>query len=250
MQDRGSNGLKWSEPDAPKLGETPDKFNCVAVPDGPQEPPGRSGSASQALRDHASGTRGGAAWWNTGPWPGHMNWGLEYYRPYLAPRMGRRGTLGQHTAACWWERRRLTTFLLLRPRDWGNCSFIEVWGTAGFWTSGRTKIKQNILHQALLSEWCGHYLPMSSLLHLWVAHLRATGRQGEHRRKRVVYLVLQRSQPTPTATPPAAECLRGKELLLRKPSLWPSNYLWLHRTHHRVPARMLGRGRGIPPCLI
>ncbi len=185
------------------------------------------GSASQASRDHASGTRGGAAWWNTGPWPGHMNWGLEYYRPYLAPRMGRRGTLGQHTAACWWERRRLTTFLLLRPRDWGNCSFIEVRCTAGFWTSGRTKIKQNILHQALLrGEWVVRSLSPDE------QSPPSTGRQGEHRRKRVVYPILQRSQPTPTATPPAAKRLRGEELLLRKPSLWPSNHLWLHRTLH------------------
>ncbi len=44
-------------------------------------------------------------------------------------------------------------------------------------------------------------------------------RQGEHRRKRVVYPVLQRSQPAPTATPLAAERLRGEKLLLGKPSL-------------------------------
>ncbi len=47
-----------------------------------------------------------------------------------------------------------------------------------------------------------------------------SGRQGEHRRKRVVYPVLQRSQPAPTATPPAAKRLRGQELLLGKPLLW------------------------------
>ncbi len=45
-----------------------------------------------------------------------------------------------------------------------------------------------------------------------------SGHQGEHRRKRVVYLTLQRSQPDPTAPPPAAECLRGEELHLGKPS--------------------------------
>ncbi len=59
--------------------------------------------------------------------------GLECYHPYLVPRMGRRGALGQPPAACergrgkWTRDARFTTLLLLRPRDWGNCSFIDVW---------------------------------------------------------------------------------------------------------------------------
>ncbi len=49
-----------------------------------------------------------------------------------------------------------------------------------FWVplaSGPTaEQKQKILHPVLLRgrEWCGHNLPMSSLLPLWVAHLRAS----------------------------------------------------------------------------
>ncbi len=40
----------------------------------------------------------------------------------------------------------------------------------------KKKTKQRILHPALLRgrEWCGHHLPTSSSLHLWVARLRAS----------------------------------------------------------------------------
>ncbi len=63
----------------------------------------------------------------------------------------------------------LATLLLLRPRDWGNRSSIEV-------LVNKNKTKQKIIHPALLRgrEWCGHHLLMSSLLHLWVSHLRAS----------------------------------------------------------------------------
>ncbi len=62
--------------------------------------------------------------------------------------MGRRGALGQPPLSGerggrkWSHDARYTT-LLLRPRDWGNCSFIEVLGTAGCWASGGTKTKRN-----------------------------------------------------------------------------------------------------------
>ncbi len=45
-----------------------------------------------------------------------------------------------------------------------------------------------------------------------------SGCQGEHRRKNLVYPIMQRSQPDPTAPPLAAECLRGEELHSGKPS--------------------------------
>ncbi len=40
----------------------------------------------------------------------------------------------------------------------------------------KNKMKQRILHPALLRgrEWCGHHLPTSSSLHLWVTRLRAS----------------------------------------------------------------------------
>ncbi len=64
--------------------------------------------------------------------------------------MGRRGALGQppplpgeRGGGKWSRDARYTTLLLLRPRDWGNCSFIEVLGTAGCWASGGTKTKRN-----------------------------------------------------------------------------------------------------------
>ncbi len=43
MQDRGIDGLDWSEPDAPELGGTPGDLNHVAESDGPLEPPRRTG---------------------------------------------------------------------------------------------------------------------------------------------------------------------------------------------------------------
>ncbi len=45
------------------------------------------------------------------------------------------------------------------------------------WASIKKKKKLNkTLHSALLRrrEWCSHHLPTSSLLHLWIAHLRAS----------------------------------------------------------------------------
>ncbi len=98
--------------------------------------------------------------------------------------MGRRGALGQPPAA-WRERRRevilwctvhhsppLETQRLRKP--------LFYWCFGYRWLLGqrrnRNKTKQKILHPALLRgrEWCGHHLPMSSLLHLWVARLRAS----------------------------------------------------------------------------
>ncbi len=80
-----------------------------------------------------------------------MKRGLKCYSPYLVPRMGRRGALGQPTAARWRKRgggmqtcdAQLATLLLLRPRDLGNRAFIDILGTAGFWASGRTKTERN-----------------------------------------------------------------------------------------------------------
>ncbi len=77
--------------------------------------------------------------------------------------MGRRGALGhpplpgKRGGGKWSRDARYTTLLLLRPRDWGNCSFIEVLGTAGCCPGGGS-----------------HHLPTSSSLHLWVARLRAS----------------------------------------------------------------------------
>ncbi len=50
---------------------------------------------------------------------------------------------GERGGRKWSRDARYTTLLLLRPRDWGNCSFIEVLGTAGCWASGGTKTKWN-----------------------------------------------------------------------------------------------------------
>ncbi len=50
---------------------------------------------------------------------------------------------GERGGGKWSRDARYTTLLLLRPRDWGNFSFIEVLGTAGCWVSGGTKTKRN-----------------------------------------------------------------------------------------------------------
>ncbi len=61
------------------------------------------------------------------------------------------------------------------------------------------------------------------------AHLsmqRSTsGRQRGHRRKQVLYPILQRSQPT-------VECLRGEELLLGKPSMCNSEMVMSPQEEH------------------
>ncbi len=115
------------------------------------------GSASQAPRDRASGTTDVPA---VGQWGGTQGPGpsLECYRPYLVPRMGRRGALGQPPAA-WRERRRevipwctihhsppLETQRLRKP--------LFYWCFGYRWLLGqrrnKNKMKQNILHPALL----------------------------------------------------------------------------------------------------
>ncbi len=50
---------------------------------------------------------------------------------------------GERGGGKWSHDARFTTLLLLRPRDWGNHSFIDVLGTAGCWASGGTKTKWN-----------------------------------------------------------------------------------------------------------
>ncbi len=50
---------------------------------------------------------------------------------------------GERGRGKWTRDARFTTLLLLRPRDWGNCSFIDVLGTAGCWASGGTETKRN-----------------------------------------------------------------------------------------------------------
>ncbi len=85
---------------------------------------------------------------------------------------------GERGRGKWTRDARFTTLLLLRPRDWGNCSFIDVLGTAGCWASGGTETKRNKRFSTRPSlrgrEWRSHHLPLSSLLHLRVARLRAS----------------------------------------------------------------------------
>ncbi len=49
---------------------------------------------------------------------------------------------------------RYTTLLLLRPKDWGNCSFIDVLGTAGYWASGKKKKNSNSTLTSCLGTVC------------------------------------------------------------------------------------------------
>ncbi len=71
--------------------------------------------------------------------------------------------------------------------------------------------------------------------------------------KRVGYPTQQRPQSEPTVPPPAAECLRGEELHLGKPSpvILRSPLTPPDAVSPRVPGRTpdRGRGKGTPPCL-
>ncbi len=108
--------------------------------------------------------------------------GLECYSPYLVPRMGRRDALGQPTAACWRERRRVVFpwCMVLNSPPLETQRPLFYWCFGYQWLLGqrrnKNKIKQKILRPTLLQgrEWCSHHFPMSSLLHFWVACLSAS----------------------------------------------------------------------------
>ncbi len=104
--------------------------------------------------------------------------------PYLVPRMGRRGALGQPPAA-WRERKReVNSWCTVHhspPLETQRLRKLLFYWCFGYrWLLGqrrnRNKTKQKILHPALLRgrEWRSHHLPLSSLLHLRVARLRAS----------------------------------------------------------------------------
>ncbi len=98
--------------------------------------------------------------------------------------MGRRGALGQPPPA-WRKRRREVipwcTVHHSPPLETQRLRKLLLYWSFGYrWLLGqrrnKNKTKQRILHPALLRgrEWCGHHLPTSSSLHLWVARLRAS----------------------------------------------------------------------------
>ncbi len=98
--------------------------------------------------------------------------------------MGRRGALGQPPPA-WQERRKEVipwcTVHHSPPLETQRLRKLLLYWSFGYrWLLGqrrnKNKTKQRILHPALLRgrEWCGHHLPTSSSLHLWVARLRAS----------------------------------------------------------------------------
>ncbi len=94
--------------------------------------------------------------------------------------MGRRGVLGQPTAARWREKRREVIMWCTAhnspPLETQRLRKLFSYWSFGYRWRNKNKTKQNILHPALLwgREWHSHHLPMSSLLHLWVTRLRAS----------------------------------------------------------------------------